>query len=67
MYVSLNNPSMCSFIARVLIGIASSVCPVYVAENAPRGIRGLLTGFYQLMLVFGLTVGSPSTIYPISL
>ncbi|KAE8149876.1 general substrate transporter [Aspergillus avenaceus] len=44
------------FIAGVSIGLASSVCPIYIAENAPRGIRGLLTGFYQLMLVFGLTL-----------
>ncbi|KAF7622458.1 hypothetical protein AFLA_008995 [Aspergillus flavus NRRL3357] len=44
------------FIGGVSIGIASSVCPIYIAENAPRGIRGLLTGFYQLTLVFGLTV-----------
>ncbi|KAB8222351.1 general substrate transporter [Aspergillus novoparasiticus] len=44
------------FIGGVSIGIASSVCPIYIAENAPRGIRGLLTGFYQLTLVFGLTL-----------
>ncbi|KAE8406241.1 hypothetical protein BDV37DRAFT_292457 [Aspergillus pseudonomiae] len=44
------------FIGGLSIGIASSVCPIYIAENAPRGIRGLLTGFYQLTLVFGLTL-----------
>jgi MFS family permease len=44
------------FIAGVAIGIASSVNPLYVSENAPRGIRGLLTGFYQLSIVTGLTV-----------
>lgn len=44
------------FIAGIAIGIASSVNPLYVSENAPRGIRGLLTGFYQLSIVTGLTV-----------
>ena len=44
------------FVAGVAIGIASTVNPLYVSENAPRGIRGLLTGFYQLSLVTGLTV-----------
>lgn len=44
------------FIAGIAIGIASSVNPLYVSESAPRGIRGLLTGFYQLSIVTGLTV-----------
>ncbi|KAF6794216.1 MFS quinate transporter [Colletotrichum sojae] len=44
------------FIAGVAIGIASSVNPLYVSENAPRGIRGLLTGLYQLSIVTGLTL-----------
>lgn len=44
------------FVAGVAIGIASTVNPLYVSENAPRGIRGLLTGFYQLSIVTGLTV-----------
>lgn len=43
------------FVAGVSIGIASTVNPLYVSENAPRGIRGLLTGLYQLTLVTGLT------------
>lgn len=43
-------------VAGVAIGIASSVNPLYVSENAPRGIRGLLTGLYQLSIVTGLTV-----------
>ncbi|TEA21706.1 Quinate permease [Colletotrichum sidae] len=37
-------------IAGIAIGIASSVNPLYVSENAPRGIRGLLTGLYQLSI-----------------
>lgn len=44
------------FVAGVAIGIASSVNPLYVSENSPRAIRGLLTGFYQLSIVTGLTV-----------
>lgn len=48
------------FVAGVSVGIASSVNPLYVSENAPRGIRGLLTGLYQLSVVTGLTVSFPS-------
>ncbi|KAF7541751.1 hypothetical protein G7Z17_g11878 [Cylindrodendrum hubeiense] len=44
------------FITGIAIGIASTVNPLYVAENAPRGIRGLLTGCYQLSIVTGLTL-----------
>ncbi|KAK1635680.1 general substrate transporter [Colletotrichum phormii] len=43
-------------IAGFAIGIASSANPLYVSENAPRGIRGLLTGLYQLSIVTGLTL-----------
>ncbi|KAJ0311315.1 hypothetical protein COL5a_002268 [Colletotrichum fioriniae] len=46
-------------VAGIAIGIASSVNPLYVSENAPRGIRGLLTGLYQLSIVTGLTVSPP--------
>ncbi|KAK4160179.1 putative permease [Cladorrhinum sp. PSN259] len=41
------------FIAGVGVGAASSVNPIYVSENAPRAIRGLLTGLYQLFIVTG--------------
>ena len=30
------------------------VTPLYVSENAPRAIRGGLTGIYQLFIVFGV-------------
>jgi sugar porter (SP) family MFS transporter len=43
-------------LAGIAVGIASTVNPLYVSENAPRGIRGLLTGLYQLTLVSGLTL-----------
>ncbi|KAK6076458.1 hypothetical protein SCUP234_07192 [Seiridium cupressi] len=35
------------------VGCASVVNPIYVSENAPRAIRGLLTGLYQLFIVTG--------------
>jgi sugar porter (SP) family MFS transporter len=41
------------FISGVGVGAASTVNPIYVSENSPRGIRGLLTGLYQLFIVTG--------------
>ncbi|GKT97169.1 MFS quinate transporter [Colletotrichum tofieldiae] len=41
------------FIAGLGVGAASSINPLYVSENAPRAIRGLLTGLYQLFIVTG--------------
>lgn len=41
------------FIAGVGVGGASTINPTYVSENAPRAIRGLLTGLYQLFIVTG--------------
>ena len=35
------------------VGAASTINPTYVSENAPRAIRGLLTGLYQLFIVTG--------------
>jgi sugar porter (SP) family MFS transporter len=35
------------------VGAASVVNPIYVSENAPRAIRGLLTACYQLFIVTG--------------
>lgn len=32
------------------------VNPLYISENAPRAIRGLLTGFYQLFIVTGIMI-----------
>ncbi|KAI1288982.1 hypothetical protein F5Y03DRAFT_71701 [Xylaria venustula] len=42
-------------IAGVSIRTASAVNPLYVSENAPRGIQGFLTGLYDLSIVTGLT------------
>jgi sugar porter (SP) family MFS transporter len=41
------------FIGGVGVGAASTINPIYVSENAPRAIRGLLTGLYQLFIVTG--------------
>ncbi|KAJ2969790.1 hypothetical protein NUW58_g9895 [Xylaria curta] len=41
------------FVAGLGVGAVSVVNPIYVAENAPRAIRGLLTGMYQLFIVTG--------------
>ncbi|KAI9923669.1 hypothetical protein ASPWEDRAFT_107588 [Aspergillus wentii DTO 134E9] len=36
------------------VGFASMVNPLYVSENAPRAIRGMLTGLYQLFITTGI-------------
>lgn len=40
-------------IAGVGVGGASMVVPLYISENAPRAIRGGLTGLYQLFIATG--------------
>lgn len=42
------------FIAGLGVGCASMVTPLYVSENAPRAIRGALTGIYQLFITCGI-------------
>ncbi|CRG91365.1 putative quinate permease [Talaromyces islandicus] len=42
------------FVTGLGVGGASMVNPLYVSENAPRAIRGGLTGLYQLFIVFGI-------------
>ncbi|KAK6527443.1 hypothetical protein TWF694_004432 [Orbilia ellipsospora] len=52
------------FIAGLGVGAATMINPLYVSENAPRAIRGFLTGMYQLfetagiMLAFWINYGS---------
>ncbi|KAI0006606.1 general substrate transporter [Xylariaceae sp. FL0662B] len=41
------------FLSGLGVGCSSVVNPIYVTENAPRAIRGLLTGMYQLFIVTG--------------
>ncbi|EDN93117.1 hypothetical protein SS1G_08982 [Sclerotinia sclerotiorum 1980 UF-70] len=40
-------------IAGLGVGAASMLTPLYVSENAPRAIRGALTGMYQLFIATG--------------
>ncbi|KAF1913670.1 general substrate transporter [Ampelomyces quisqualis] len=40
-------------IAGLGVGGASMVVPLYISENAPRAIRGGLTGLYQLFIATG--------------
>ncbi|KAI0137686.1 general substrate transporter [Hypoxylon sp. NC0597] len=41
------------FISGLGVGGSSVINPIYVTENAPRAIRGLLTGLYQMFIVTG--------------
>lgn len=41
------------FVAGVGVGGASMITPLYTSENAPRAIRGALTGMYQFFIVTG--------------
>jgi MFS family permease len=40
-------------VSGVGVGMFSNLCPIYVAETAPKEIRGRLTGVFQQMLVIG--------------
>ncbi|TVY14698.1 Quinate permease [Lachnellula arida] len=40
-------------VAGLGVGAASMLTPLYVSENAPRAIRGGLTGLYQLFIATG--------------
>ncbi|KKY14319.1 putative mfs quinate [Phaeomoniella chlamydospora] len=42
------------FINGMGVGTASAITPLYISENAPRAIRGALTGLYQLFIVTGV-------------
>ncbi|KAI5838460.1 general substrate transporter [Morchella snyderi] len=44
------------FISGIGVGAASMVNPLYTSENAPRAIRGALTGLYQLFIVTGVCI-----------
>ncbi|KAI1334586.1 general substrate transporter [Xylariaceae sp. FL0016] len=41
------------FVSGLGVGASSVINPIYVSENSPRAIRGLLTGMYQLFIVTG--------------
>lgn len=40
----------------VAVGVASLVCPIYIAEIAPGSMRGRLVTFYQLAIVTGILI-----------
>lgn len=44
------------FVAGVGVGGASMMTPLYTSENAPRAIRGALTGMYQFFIVTGICI-----------
>ena len=43
-------------VAGIGVGMASVAVPLYISENAPRAIRGALTGLYQLSIVLGIMI-----------
>jgi sugar porter (SP) family MFS transporter len=43
-------------VAGTAIGIASLVCPLYIAEVSPAGIRGMLVSLNQLAIVTGILI-----------
>ena len=38
------------------VGLASAVCPMYIAEIAPSNIRGTLVSCNQFAIIFGMLV-----------
>ena len=36
------------------VGIMSVICPTYVAEMAPKNVRGKITGMFQIVVVVGV-------------
>ncbi|SMO71800.1 sugar porter family MFS transporter [Solitalea koreensis] len=43
-------------IGGVGIGVASAICPMYIAELSPSQLRGKLVTFYQLAITIGILV-----------
>lgn len=43
-------------IGGVGVGLASAICPMYIGEVAPSGIRGMLVSFNQFAIIFGQLV-----------
>jgi sugar porter (SP) family MFS transporter len=42
------------FSAGIGVGMASIICPLYLAEISPAAIRGRMVAIYQLMIVLGI-------------
>ena len=43
-------------IGGVGVGLASAICPMYIAEVSPSGIRGILVSWNQFAIIFGQLV-----------
>ncbi|TCD61908.1 hypothetical protein EIP91_007722 [Steccherinum ochraceum] len=43
-------------IAGIGIGAISAVSPAYVSECSPKDVRGRITGFFQIMVAFGVMI-----------
>ncbi|MDO4210504.1 MAG: D-xylose transporter XylE [Bacteroidales bacterium] len=64
MVLTKGEPSMTLFVIfniyRVIggigVGLASAVCPMYIGEIAPSGIRGMLVSWNQFAIIFGQLV-----------
>lgn len=64
MILTKGEPNMTLFIVfniyRVIggvgVGLASAVCPMYIGEIAPSGIRGMLVSWNQFAIIFGQLV-----------
>ncbi|KAH8807371.1 general substrate transporter [Xylogone sp. PMI_703] len=48
----------CMYVARIVAGLGAGACsmiaPLYISENAPRALRGALTGMFQLFNTVGV-------------
>ena len=44
------------FLGGIGVGLASAVCPMYIAEIAPSNIRGTLVSCNQFAIIFGMLV-----------
>ncbi len=64
MILAKGQPNMTLFVVfnvyRVIggigVGLASAVCPMYIGEIAPSGIRGMLVSWNQFAIIFGQLV-----------
>lgn len=50
----LNILTACRFILGFGVGLASFATPLYLAETAPKDIRGAMSSLFQLMITFGI-------------
>lgn len=53
----------CRLFLGLAVGVASFTAPLYLAEIAPRGIRGGMISCYQLMITIGIVIAYLSDTY----